>query len=263
MAHRAIVRNVDTACEDPRGLRLLPRRLPAGRQAVDDEDLPAGRLRCRGAVVVGCRAERILVAGWACGRRARRPSLHADGASTELTVHAPTVVVAGGAVESPALLLRSGIGGPAAGKHLRLHPASIVAGVYDEPIEPGTARSSRGLAISSRVRGRLGFLIESVGATPVLHAGALPWTDGEQPQGSSPACCATTRRFISVARDHGEGEVVIDDYGQAVVRWSLDDEVDRALMVRAHVELARLHHAAGAPEIRTLHAVELSWRADW
>ena len=49
---------------------------------------------------------------------------------------------------------------------------------------------------------------------------------------------------------------------QAVVRWSLDDEVDRRLMVRANVELARLHHAAGAPEIRTLHADELSWRAD-
>jgi choline dehydrogenase-like flavoprotein len=68
--------------------------------------------------------------------------------------------------------------------------------------------------------------------------------------------------FLSVARDHGEGEVVLDDHGQPVVRWSLNDEVDRRLFVRANVELARLHHAVGAPEIRTLHAVELSWRAD-
>ena len=60
---------------------------------------------------------------------------HADGSSTELTVQAPTVVVACGAIESPALLLRSGIGGPAVGKHLRLHPAGIVNGIYDEPIE--------------------------------------------------------------------------------------------------------------------------------
>ena len=68
--------------------------------------------------------------------------------------------------------------------------------------------------------------------------------------------------FLSVARDHGEGEVVLDPHGQPIVRWSLDDEVDRRLFVRANVELARLHHAAGAPEIRTLHADELSWRRD-
>ena len=36
-----------------------------------------------------------------------------------------------------------------------------------------------------------------------------------------------------------------------MVRWGLDDEVDRAWPVRAHVELARLHQAAGAAEIFT------------
>ena len=51
------------------------------------------------------------------------------------TVTAPTVVVACGSVESPALLLRSGIGGPAVGKNLRLHPAFAVMGIYDEPID--------------------------------------------------------------------------------------------------------------------------------
>src|SRR5207249_4239100 len=52
-----------------------------------------------------------------------------------LVVEAPTVVVACGGIESPALLLRSGIGGPAAGKHLHLHPATVVEGFYEEPID--------------------------------------------------------------------------------------------------------------------------------
>jgi choline dehydrogenase-like flavoprotein len=65
-----------------------------------------------------------------------------------------------------------------------------------------------------------------------------------------------------VARDHGEGEVVLDPHGQPLIRWSLDDELDRRLFIRANVELAKLHHAVGAPEIRTLHASELSWRRD-
>jgi len=45
-----------------------------------------------------------------------------------------------------------------------------------------------------------------------------------------------------------------------VVRWDLDDEVDARLAVRAHVELAKLHQAAGAREIITGHARALRWR---
>ena len=60
-------------------------------------------------------------------RRRRRPRLG------PVTVRAPVVVVACGSIESPALLLRSGIGGPAAGDYLRLHPTVAVTGYYDEP----------------------------------------------------------------------------------------------------------------------------------
>jgi len=66
--------------------------------------------------------------------------------------------------------------------------------------------------------------------------------------------------FITVARDHGSGEVVLDDMGRAVMRWGLGDEVDRRLATRAHVELCRLHRAAGAVEVFTAHASELRWR---
>ena len=38
-----------------------------------------------------------------------------------------------GSIESPALLLRSGIGGPAVGDYLRLHPTVAVTAYYDEP----------------------------------------------------------------------------------------------------------------------------------
>jgi choline dehydrogenase-like flavoprotein len=215
-----------------------------------------------GNVVVNCHADRVLVQdGRAAGVQAT--VLHPDGAVTELTVHAPTVVVACGAVESPALLLRSGIGGPAAGKHLRLHPATIVNGIYDEPIDAWDGQIQSEVSDHfAHCEDQWGFLIESVGATPVLHAGALPWTDGERHKREFARMFRHHAPFLSVARDHGEGEVVLDDHGQPLVRWALSDEVDLRLMIRAHVELARLHHAAGAPEIRTLHAEELSWRAD-
>ncbi len=262
MAHRAIVRNVDPACEDPEVCGYCLAGCQRGAKQSTMKTYLQDASDAGASVVVNCRADRVLVEdGHAVGVEAN--VLHPDGTVTDLTVRAPTVVVACGAVESPALLLRSGIGGPAVGKHLRLHPASVVNGIYDEPIEAWEGQ------IQSEVSdhfagcdGSWGFLIESVGATPVLHAGAIPWTDGEHHKREFARMFRYHAPFLSVARDHGEGSVVLDDYGQAVVRWSLDDEVDRRLMVRANVELAQLHHAAGAPEIRTLHAVELSWRAD-
>jgi choline dehydrogenase-like flavoprotein len=262
MEHRAIVRNVDPACEDPTVCGYCLSGCQRGAKQSTMKTYLQDASDAGAKAVVNCRADRVLVeAGRAVGVEAN--VLHLDGTVTDLTVRAPTVVVACGAVESPALLLRSGIGGPAVGKHLRLHPASLVNGIYDEPIDAWEGQVQSEVSDHfAHCEGPWGFLIESVGATPVLHAGAIPWTDGERHKREFARMFRHHAPFLSVARDHGEGEVVLDDYGQAVVRWSLEDEVDRRLMVRAHVELARLHHAAGAPEIRTLHADELSWRAD-
>ena len=49
------------------------------------------------------------------------------------TVRARAVVVAAGAVNTPQLLLRSGLENPAIGRHLGLHPVRLVYGLFDEP----------------------------------------------------------------------------------------------------------------------------------
>lgn len=46
------------------------------------------------------------------------------------------VVVSGGSINSPAILLRSGLKGPRIGKNLHLHPVSYVTGFYEEAINP-------------------------------------------------------------------------------------------------------------------------------
>ncbi len=51
-----------------------------------------------------------------------------------MTVRAKAVIVAAGAVHSPAVLLRSGIENPHIGRHLHLHPTTTVAGVYPEKV---------------------------------------------------------------------------------------------------------------------------------
>jgi choline dehydrogenase-like flavoprotein len=209
--------------------------------------------------VVQCRADRVLVEnGRAAGVAAT--ITREDGGETALTVEASTVVVACGGVESPALLLRSEIGGPAVGKHLRLHPAYAVNGIYDDPVE-GWRGQVQSLVSDSfaGLEDGYGFLIEGTGIFPGLWSASLPWSGGADHKRQM-AKLRFMAPFISVQRDHGSGEVVLDDLGRAVVRWDLDDEVDRRVAVRANVELARLHHAAGAGEIFTLHANAVAWQ---
>ena len=208
--------------------------------------------------VVGCHADRIRVAeGRAAGVEATVS--HADGSTTALTVDAPVVVVACGAIESPALLLRSGIGGPATGKHLRLHPAYLVMGVYDEPIDGWNGQIQSALSDHfTGIEDDCGFLIEATSVQPGLLGASLPWESGA----AHKELMQTLRwqaPFITVARDHGSGEVVIDEHGRAVVRWGLEDDVDARLARRANVELARLQKAAGAQRIFTLHATPTVW----
>ena len=209
--------------------------------------------------LVGTHADRILTAdGKATGVAAT--VTHADGSTTAVTVEAPTVVVACGSVESPGLLLRSGIGGPAVGKNLRLHPAYLVMGVYDEPVEGwiGQVQSLVSDAYADLEDG-CGFLIEATGMFPGLIGASYPWESGADHKRLMQAF-RWHAPFITVARDHGSGEVVLDEHDRPVVRWGLHDPVDRRLTQRAHVELCRLQQAAGALEVFTCHRRELRWK---
>ena len=209
--------------------------------------------------VVGCHADRILVSDGRCTGVAATVT-HADGSTTELTVSAETVVVACGSVESPGLLMRSGIGGPAVGKHLRLHPAFLMPGVYDEPVEGWRGQIQSLVSdVYADLEDGCGFLFEATSMHPGIVSASMPWESGAE-QKELMQAFRWLAPFITVARDHGEGEVVLDDHGRPVVRWALDDEVDHRLAVRAHQELARLHKAAGASQMFTLHSREYRWR---
>ncbi len=257
--HRALTRNTDSACEDPSVCGYCFVGCQKGCKQSTMKTFLQDAADAGARFVVGARAERILThEGRASGVEAI--VTHDDGSSTQLTVQAATVVVAAGAIESPALLLRSGIGGPAAGRHLRLHPAALVAGVHERPVEGWIGQIQSALSDEFKgCEGEHGFLIEATTVAPAIVAMSMPWQDGlrhKQLLGK----LAHLAPFISVARDHGEGEVVIDEHGRAVTRWSFADEIDARMFRRAMVELARLQHAAGAQEIVTFYQQGLIWR---
>jgi choline dehydrogenase-like flavoprotein len=209
--------------------------------------------------VVDCAVERVLVRnGRAAGVAATVRS--EVGSEVELTVEAPTVVVAAGGIESPALLLRSGIGGPAVGRYLRLHPTYFVTGLYDEEVRPwdGQFQATVSFAFAGAVEGS-GFLVESVNLSLPFFASSMAFTGGAKHK-ERMLRLRHAATWHAVSHDTGSGEVVVDPSGEPVVRWSLDDPVDRAVAARGHVELARMHRARGAQEIFTLHWDDPAWR---
>src|SRR4051812_37723612 len=127
-----ITRNVDPARHDPNLAGYVGFGDVTGAKNSTQRTYLADA-HARGAdLVVNCRADRILVED---GRAAGIEGTYTgpDGVVARVVVRAPQVVVACGSIESPALLRRSEIGGPAVGDYLRLHPAGALFANYSEP----------------------------------------------------------------------------------------------------------------------------------
>ncbi len=183
-----------------------------------------------------------------------------DGATYDLQVHAPRVVVACGALETPALLHRSAVGGPAVGRHLRVHPAAAAFGLYDDPQDgwwggPMTAVVDQ----HTDLLAGHGYLIEAGHSHQGLAAASLPWRSARQHE----LVMARGDRLagsVAVVRDHGSGRVDVDADGEAVISWPAEDPVDRELVWRGVADMIRLHAAAGAAAVFDYALPDPVWR---
>jgi choline dehydrogenase-like flavoprotein len=208
--------------------------------------------------VVDCRVERVLTEG---GRAAGVEGTYrgADGQAVRVTVRAPQVVVAAGALDTPALLLRSGIGGPAAGDYLRLHPATVTIGMYDEAQKGwwGPPQSALSMEYANLADG-YGYLIETSHASPGMTGSAMPWETGAQHKADM-ARGPRSSGMVLLLRDRGHGRVTIDAAGNPLHSYALSDAVDIKHFRDGLRRLCLLQEASGANEIVTLHRKRLHW----
>jgi choline dehydrogenase-like flavoprotein len=166
-----------------------------------------------------------------------------------LVVRASQVVLAGGALRSPAVLLASGLDHPAIGRHLRIHPVPVVAGVFHEPIEMwrGTMQAARSLEFGRSEPGRNGYVIESAPGHPGLIALALPW-EGTDAHADLLSRIRHVGPLIAVTRDGGSGRVRLTTSGRVRIDYALD-AAGVATLRHALVSMAGLARAAGARQI--------------
>ena len=165
-----------------------------------------------------------------------------------LIIHAPQVVLAAGALRSPAVLQGSGLGHPAIGRHLRLHPVPLAAALATEPVDMwrGTMQAARSLEFGRGDAMRRGYVIESAPGHLGLLALALPWA-GAADHAALMAAARRIAPLIAVSRDGGEGRTSLTRAGRVRIDYRLD-RLGIATLRHALVSMARLARAAGRVE---------------
>lgn len=184
-----------------------------------------------------------------------------------LIVHARHgVVLAGGAINTPALLLRSkaGTGSGVVGKRTFLHPTIPLASFYDQPIEGfyGPPQSVSVHHFARRPEG-VGYFMETSPTHPMLAALAFPGTGDEHRRliERLPFLQATIALLIDGHHDDEGGTVSSDGAGRTKLGYVMAPAL-REAAVHAIASMARLQLAAGAREIVTLHESPLVIRSE-
>jgi choline dehydrogenase-like flavoprotein len=256
-----ILRNADSERYDPESAAYMGFGDQSGSKQSTQKTFLQDAFHAGADIVVRCFAERVLVEN---GRTTGVEGTWTDpesNRSARVVVRAPQVVVACGSLESPALLLRSGIGGPAVGNHLRLHPCTALFGIYDTDQKAWWGPPQAGLSDEfANAEDGYGFLIETTQYAPALVGSALPFTTAEEHKELMERKVRFGATFIGLLRDRGHGRVEIDGDGQAVPYYSLEDDLDVRNSHRAIDAQARLHVAAGAREICAMAAGAPTWR---
>ncbi len=200
-------------------------------------------------IYVGASARTITVQG---GKAVGVTAVSAGG--NVLTVKSRAVVVAAGAIQTPALLKRSGLENENIGKHLRLHPATALWGRVPDLVNPWEgATQARYVNEWTDLDGEgYGVLFETAPLTPAFGTGFVNWRSGAQHLERM----QDLRHMLGVAiivRDKGPGGTVkVGKDGEPIASYTLSPG-DTELLMKGFEGAARIAEAAGATQIYSTH----------
>jgi choline dehydrogenase-like flavoprotein len=213
-----------------RGMHVsyLPRAVAAGAR------LRTG-VEARCVIVEDGRAAgvRCLVGGGDDGHRARPYAVRARLAT----------IVAGGALGTPELLLRSGLGGRRVGHHLHIHPACWVGARYAEEVR-GWEGVMQSYYVDEWEEQRL--LLEAT-FTPLAFGGAWLRGTGREHQRALLEFGRVGSIGVHLSDESG-GRVGLAGDGSLKARYRLSRE-DADRLVFGIARAAEIHFAAGAKEV--------------
>lgn len=168
-----------------------------------------------------------------------------------LVINAGAVVSSAGSIESPALLLRSGLRGRV-GHNLRLHPGTAPIGIFDDDVRiwEGTLQARYSKEFASWDDG-YGPIFETVPVHPGAGSAIFPWSSAVQHREllgkfKNLSFCAV------LPRDKTAGRVRLTRDGAPSIDYRLGPDDDRRI-AEGVIKGAQLLEAAGARQIFSLH----------
>ena len=205
-----------------------------------------------GARVI-CDLEAVRIEGRGRSRRVVCRTTGPEGGE-EVIIEAEAVVVAAGALDTPALLQRSRLGNDRVGRGLRLHPSALVQAVM-----PGEVRAWRGVPQSVIIEEFADFHADGHGGFLFIALGLWPGTMAASSTGIGAAHRQVMRRYPRLAscgvllHDETEGRVDTARDGRPLARY-WPHRRDRAELRRGVAALARLFLAADAEAVHLPYA---------
>jgi choline dehydrogenase-like flavoprotein len=201
---------------------LLPGAIEAGARVIPD--CVVVRLVSRGNRIVGARCRR------------RKP----DGITENLTIQSEHVFVCGGAIQSPALLQRSGIRSRV-GVGLKFHPTIKVAARFPQRLDHGDVPMHRVTEFAPNL---------TIGGSASGHGHvALALADSSADYGDALADWQRVAIYYAAIRSDGSGRVTaVPGLKAPVVTYRLTQS-DLSRLARGLVHLGEVLLAAGALEL--------------
>jgi choline dehydrogenase-like flavoprotein len=177
---------------------------------------------------------------------------YVDDAGERRKVRARAVVVAAGALNTPQLLLRSGLTSASIGQHLGLHPVRLVYGLFDEPQDAHMVYPITAHCLKHQHDEDGGFVIEATTIQdPISFATTLCDENGPL---WGPRLVEAVRRFrhwigfLAMVNDDNNSAVVVDESGAE--RFDVDFEpVERERIDNALRFSREVLEAAGARQV--------------
>jgi choline dehydrogenase-like flavoprotein len=198
------------------------------------------------------RAEEVLwEGGRVVGVRAALLDARTEEAAGSLEVRGRAVILACGAIQTPAFLLRNKLGNEHVGRHLHVHPATGIAGIADREIH-GWRGIPQGFYSDQFLRDD-DMILESYWVSPEVYSMSHPF--GQE----------GTKRMMELGKmvalggciaDRSEGTVRLAGKPNKVkISYNLVDE-DKDRLVRVQQRSCEIVMAAGAREVVTgIHGV--------
>lgn len=203
-------------------------------------------------ILHGCQVEKIVRNG-STATHAMAKFRNEEGELQDIKIKFRAAVVACGAIQSPALLLRSGFENPHIGQNLKLHPTTAVAAFYDQPVFPwqGAPQTVVCDEFSNLDGHHHGVRLEVAPCHPGFGAMALAWKDPRHHKRLAQNIHRMANTIV-IARDSGTGKVTLDKKGQAQIRYRLN-ELDGEHLLFGAERAVEIHRAAGAKRILGPH----------